>query len=219
MKGFRFNLTFANRLGNMSFGKVKMRDFAKERYLQMAKVFPQVKQEHVEIYGMLIMTFIAMSFLGLFAISPTLTTIVELNKKLDDSKYVFQQLETKKANLSSLHSQYDQLSRAWPIVNAAVPDAPNAAYLAGQIHELADQQDLKLTGLQTFPVELTKKGNLPTTQSSFVIVVSVEGTTEKLQEFLRSLTQFDRIVRIESITYSNDEKTVLTVRIRTFFTP
>ncbi len=225
MKKFNFKLHFNKisfgtmGLGSMSIGKVKLRDFAKERYLRVAKAFPQVKQEQVEVYVMLILTFSAMAFLGLFAISPTITTIVELNRKLDDSKLLYQSLETKNANLHSLYTQYNELQNVWPAVNAAVPDTPQVAFVIGQVQQIAKQQNLKINSVQTFPVELTKHNDDPQAQASFVLTISVEGKTENLKIFVQKLVQFQRIIRVESITLANDEKEVLTVRIRAYFTP
>ena len=209
---FKFNF-------NLQFKKTKWRDFAKERYLRLAKNFPIVKQENMQIYFMMILTFVTMSLLGLFAISPTISTIVELNRKLDDSKFLFQSLETKKANLSALHTQFDTFQRSWPAVNAAVPDKPQVAYVIGQVQQLAKEQNLLITSVQTFPVELTKHTDQPTTQASYAFTVTAEGDVDNFQPFLQALTQFDRIVRVESITYANNEKQVITVRIRTYFTP
>lgn len=210
---FKFNLKF-----NLQ-GKMKLRDFAKERYLLLAKRFPIVKQENMQVYFMLTLSFITMSLLGLFAISPTLATIVELNKKLADSKFVLQALETKKDNLSALHTQYDNLQSSWPVVNAAVPDSPKAAYVVGQIQQLAKENNLLVTSVQVFPVELTKKTKLPTDQASYAFIVNVEGENDQFQTFLQSLNTFDRIIRIEGVTLANNEKQVLTVRMRAYFTP
>jgi Tfp pilus assembly protein PilO len=224
MKKFNLKLQFgklnlSSKGGTMNRGKVKLRDFAKERYLRVAKAFPQVKKEHVEIYVMLTLTFSAMAFLGLFAISPTITTIVELNRKLDDNKLLYQALETKNANLHSLYNQYNELQSAWPVVNAAVPDTPQVAFVIGQVQQIAKQQNLRVTNVQTFPVELTKHNDDPQAQASFVLTLSVEGKTDDLQTFAQKLATFERMIRIESITLANDEKEVLTVRIRAYFTP
>ncbi len=199
--------------------QMKLRNFAKERYLRVAKAFPIIQEEHTQRYVMLILSFLAMSLLGLFAISPTINTIVELNRKLEDSKFVFDALNTKKAHLSSLHSQYDTLQTVWPVVDAAVPDAPNVGSLVGQVQEIAHQYALEITNIQTFPVELTKQSTQLATDTSFAFTISVDGPPDDLQAFVLALAKFDRVVRIESITLSNDEKSSLTVRLRAYFTP
>jgi Tfp pilus assembly protein PilO len=197
-----------------------MKDFTKARYLAVVKAFPQLKSEQTQVYFMLILTFVALSFLGIFAINPTLTTIAELQKKLADSTFVDEQLKTKITNLSSLRTQYDELTTSWPIVNAAVPDTPLAAYVLGQVQTIAKDTGVSIVDLETFEVTLNKR-SIPIQQkeSSFTFSVSVTGSPQSQLQFLQALTQFDRVISLESITYSSEEKQILTVLVRTYFMP
>src|SRR5882724_3344563 len=80
------------------------------RYREYLKLLPKIKNDSSRAITMLILTFLAMAFLSIFAINPTLTTIVELQKQLQDSQFVYQELQTKRNNLSNLQDQYKVLS-------------------------------------------------------------------------------------------------------------
>lgn len=202
----------------MRFQRVRVRDFTKERYLAMAKAFPRIREEKTQAYFMISLTLASLSFLGIFAINPTITTILELNKKLEDSKFVAQSLKTKMANLSSLHSQFEVLKSSWPTVNAAVPNTPRTAYLLGQMQALAEDTGVKVVDLQSFEVGLIKQEKT-LKESSFVYSVSVEGDIPQLMQFLAAVTKFDRVIEIESVTLTDEGRKILTVRAKTFFTP
>jgi Tfp pilus assembly protein PilO len=204
------------------FNRFIIKDFTKERYLALVREHPRLGEEKVHIYIMLSLTFAALSFLGMFAINPTLTTIVELNKKLSDSEFVNQALKTKISNLSSLNTQYEALMNTWPIVDAAVPNDPRVVAVLGQIQAIAKVSNVQLSVIQSFEVELTnniiRKSALPK-EASYVFTITAEGSKENLLQFVKTVSGFDRIVAIEAINYSNEEKQSVTIRARTFFSP
>src|SRR6185369_4829855 len=91
------------------------------KYREYLKLLPHMKKESTKLITMLIFTFISLSLLGIFAINPTLSTIIELQKQYDESQFVYQQLKTKSNNLSTLHQQYQVLSDDLPYVYDAIP--------------------------------------------------------------------------------------------------
>lgn len=201
------------------FQKATVRDFTKERYLAMVKAFPKLREEKTQAYFMLSLTFISLSILGVFAINPTLSTIIELNKKLEDSIFVSEALKTKMNNLSALHAEHAALKNSWPVVEAAVPNDPRTTYILGQMQQIAKDTGVEVVDLQAFQVELSRQGKPTLKEASFVFSVSVEGNSTQQLQFLDAVTTFDRVVAIESIALTNETTQVLTIRARAFFTP
>lgn len=203
------------------FNKFVLKDFTKERYLALANAYPRLKEEKTQIYLMLSLTFISLSFLGIFAINPTLTTIVELNKKLDDSIFVSHSLETKIENLSSLNTQYEYLSDTWPLVNRAIPGTPQVVPVLGQIQTIAKNNNVTLTDLQSYQVDLTK--NIIQSKyikaASFVFSATVTGPRDNLLQFVKAISRFDRVIAIESINFLNEGSQSVTIRAQAFFIP
>src|SRR4051794_1976618 len=85
------------------------------KYREYLKLLPSIHDERTQLITMLIFTFVALSFFGLFAINPTLSTIVELKKELSDSQFVDQQLTNKINNLESLQQRYNLLGPDLPV--------------------------------------------------------------------------------------------------------
>src|SRR3989344_8503364 len=85
---------------------------------------PDLKKEKTQKYSSIIFSLISLSFFGLFAINPTLSTIAKLKKELSDAKFVDSELAEKIANLSSLQEKYNIVEQDIPFVLAAVPKNP-----------------------------------------------------------------------------------------------
>src|SRR5690606_19872349 len=100
-------------------------------------------------------TFLGLSFLGLFAINPTLTTIIELQKQLEESKFVHEQLTTKMNNLSNLQQQYNTLSDDLIYVYDAIPQNADATKVIAQLYTLAEKENLQITSITISPVILS----------------------------------------------------------------
>ncbi len=203
------------------FNRFVVKNFTKERYMSLVRSHPRLTEERTQIYLILIMTFLSLSFLGLFAISPTLTTIVELNRKLADSEFVNTNLKTKLSNLSSLNTQYEALANTWPVVDNAVSDNPKNVQVVGQFQTIAKESQVTITDIETFTVELSKnieKKPIIPKAAYYVFTITAIGEKNNLLPFVKSVINFDRVVQIESISYANEETQSVTIRGRLFFT-
>ena len=192
------------------------------KYREYLKLLPNMKQENTKVITMLIFTFLALSFLGIFAINPTLVTIIDLHKQLQESEYVHQQLTTKNANLSNLQQQYTNLSDELPFLYDAIPQAPQVPKVIGQVEALAEQTNVKIISINLSPVILSDPDQPEgiKTHSSFTFTLEATGEYEDMLNFATALTDFDRIVTIDSVSFLKDDqnnKLTLGVKGREYF--
>lgn len=178
-------------------------------------MLPNLKEEKTKNFTTLILTLVALSFFGFFAISPTLSTIAQLRRQINDNEFVNKKLEQKIQNLSLLQGEYGLLEKDLPIVFAGIPQAPSAPLLVGQIQFLALESSLVITGLQVFQVELSQKTD-KNELSSFVFSLEAQGTTPQLTNFLNSLLGFERIIILNNISLakSSDKEEVLKLNLK-----
>jgi len=160
-------------------------------------LFPVLKEERVQKFTTLVLTLVALSFFGLIAINPTLSTIAQLNKELTDDTFVDQNLTQKISNLSILSDKYRALTPDLPIILAAVPKNPEIPTFAAQIQSVTKSSNLDLVSFQTFEVELNSSLK---TFSSFSFALTTEGTYNDISRFLKSLTSMQRIIAIDNIS-------------------
>lgn len=185
------------------------KDFAKKRYLADLKILAPLKEERAKQYGMLVFTLLTLSFFGLFAINPTITTIVELRKKLADSEMANTQLENKLQAMSSLQQQYASIQPDLPSVFAAIPEEPEAARLLGQIQQIAKQTNVTIVNLSSLPVTIKADPKAPkkpgeAKENSLAFSLEAVGTYDNLQQFLSLLDSFDRLLSITEVTITTE---------------
>lgn len=164
-------------------------------------IYPILKKEKTQNFTAIVLTFITLSFFGLFAINPTITTIARLQKQLSDSKFVDQKLQEKIGALNTLQNQFVLLKEDIPFILSAIPNRPETILFTALLQGVANQNSITITSLQLFQVELTKKQKEENTHSTFPFTIETEGTQDNLTTFLASLINFQRIVSIENISY------------------
>ena len=157
-------------------------------------------KQRVVAYIYIILSFFSLSFFGLFAIGPTLTTISELNKEYADGQNVLKKLEEKNSNLRSLNAQYLQIQGDLNLITNAIPDSSNVSQLTRQMEVLATKNNLVLQKLDTGLLELypTKKAN--TSIFSFMFSTAVKGSEKDINNFIAEVISIDRIIGIERLS-------------------
>lgn len=164
-------------------------------------LLPIFKKEKTQNFTTIILTFITLSFFGLFAINPTISTIAKLQKQLSDSKFVDQKLQEKISALNSLQNAYTSIKGDMPTILNAIPTKPETILLTALLQGITRQHTITITRLQLFQVELSKKQQVKDMYSSFPFAIEVEGTQSNLTTFISELINFQRIISIANISY------------------
>lgn len=186
---------------------------------------PSIQQEKAQALTTITLTLIAISVFGIFAISPTLSTIANLQKQLEDSKFVNEKLDEKIKNLSILQSIYS--NNVFPdlqIILSAIPQSPTVTLFVAQLQSLAEKTQVNITRLQVSQVEIsaiTMPTQQPNSQPSFSFTLESKGTEKQVMEFFSTLLNFERVITIESfaIIYdnSNNQKTQISIKGKAYF--
>jgi len=182
------------------------------KYFEM---FPSFKEEKAQFFLTIILTLVSFSFFGIFAIGPTLSTIAELKKELSDSKFVNEKLEQKITNLYSLQQKYSLLENELTIVMAALPKTPNESFFVGQIQAIGQKTNTIVKRINISEIELSKEQK-QNKYSSFAFSAEISGTYKDLTSFLSLLTDYERIVTIDtvSVAKSTEKNDTLQLNIR-----
>ena len=204
----------------MKLPKNYFENLSASKYRDYLKLLPDMHEENTRIITTLIFTFAAMSFFGIFAINPTLSTIVELKKQLADSEQVNELLTTKINNLSALQGQYTLLTPDLPTILTAIPEDAEAPLLMGQVQALAKRSKLKLISFRVSEVQLTSPQVKTVKGSSFIFSLEAQGEYQDMINFVSSLSKMNRIVTLESLSITKEPKQnalVLNIRARQYF--
>lgn len=158
----------------------------------------------------LILTLFTVSFFGIFAIQPTLSTISSLKRQYEDNERVDQALTEKLNALRTLRAQYDEITPSLELLFAALPKSPQVPQVVRKIEKIAQEHN---TTISTFNIGTTEI--FPATKKSaaiyeFVFNVTVGGTSENIDAFIADIVNFDRIDTIDTINKSLKEESLQT---------
>lgn len=175
--------------------------------IKLQSLLPRIEEQKTQSFITLSLTLIAIVIFGFFAISPTLSTISQLSKQLDDNRFVDDKLVEKIANLSKLQEQYATLQPDFSYVFNAIPKETELPQFIAQVQSLAQSSQVELVRIQTLPVEIPK--NLSTKAIVIGIGIDIGGQAPNIHDFIKQLSESQRIITIDSISIAKSSSTNL----------
>ncbi len=177
-------------------------------------IIPLFEKPKVAAYTMLVLSFFTITFFGIFAIRPTLATIAQLKKQIEDQKSVYTRLNDKMTQLRVAEAAYENVRPDVDAVIAVLPDKPQTALLMGKLNRTLRDNSIDVTILQFSQIELKE----PTTASSSagILGFSLTGKAsyDNIVNFVDIISAMDRIVTIDSLDIAKTEGDLLTMTIR-----
>ena len=170
----------------------------KKNYEKYSAYVPNFKEQKTQKFTTIVLTIIASIVLLIFAINPTLSTIANLHKQIDDSKFVKEKLDQKVNNLSILQTQYETIQKDLPTVYSAMPQGAEAPKFAGQLQAIISKNNLTIVSLGESEIYTTEIDKF----SAFTFNITLTGELENMLVFVDNLVKIDRIISLDDITIS-----------------
>lgn len=165
---------------------------------------PYLTPEGSQKFFGVVLTLCAIAFFGFFAIRPTVSTILKLQKEISDSQFILNQMETKIKNLTELRKQYFNLQNDLPIITSAITIQPDVQVLFAQIQSIAQASSISIKKLQNFEVEaLRNDKSIDKNYYSYSFSIAGTGSFENISKFASSLTNMERIININVFSVNN----------------
>ncbi len=182
--------------------KESSRYFRYYTYIKPIANLPLVKN-----YSPTIFTLITITIFIFFAIKPTVETIFVLQKRLDNTQQVLNEV-TKKAEALSLGKQnYEKLDpNIKTKILSAIPDNVGLKSLIQSLEQTTLKNQASISALQIQPLTVTSKeagtiGGL----SEVSFVFNVEGKYQDLLSILQELKRSARLISIDNIAFNRLE--------------
>jgi len=172
---------------------------------------------NLKIYLELALSLTTIIIFAVFAIKPTIVTIIELSQEIKNKEEIITKLDQKITTLklvsNILNSEADELV----LVNQAVPSMADMESVIKQIEILASTNVVEIRNIASADVVL--RGDLVKTNKSIEVAelpngtkgldmtISVSGQYADLFNFMKSLETLRRPIRIDSYIF-NTNKTV-----------
>ena len=176
-------------------------------YLNIVNIYKQ--RQDFKVFLELILTLAAVSFFALFALKPTILTVIELLKEIEAKEKTVEQMNTKIQNLQQAQTLYVQEEAKITLLETAVPDDPAPDLFVRQIEGLATSYPVNLLGITIGEVTLLgeekiqrAKDNLqplPEESKGISFSISIAGGYQGLVNFLSALEDMRRPVKIDAL--------------------
>lgn len=162
----------------------------------------------------LVLSLFVMAFFIVFALRPTIISIVTLKKNIAESTKTFKTLETKVANLQKAATQLENIKPSLPTLNLDIPNI-GASYnpIVMAVESIANQTNVKIDNESLGETLLFSRlitPYAPSKNQNVVILpfsVRVTGSYMNVMEFLKRLLSMNRIILAETVTISREAST------------
>lgn len=158
----------------------------------------------------------AVLFFAVFAIQPTLITMSDLIKELEDKREIDQQLSQKIAALSTAQTTYLQLEPQIPLLYEAIPTRPKVKESLLMLEKLASDRNLVIESIvirqvpKEIEADITKSS---TERVSIPVTISLTGSYPNISGYLEAVLSLRRTFIIDSIVFSrNDDRGIESLR-------
>jgi Tfp pilus assembly protein PilO len=179
---------------------------AAHRYFRyFTYIEPVIKTPLVRTYGSLILTIFALSIFTIFAIKPTIETILILQKDLQEQKQILSALNLKSQNLNLGSKNYQTLVTQGikQKIDASIPLSPEIGQLVNVLESHSKVPSASLAAIQFQPFTISPGEEQTLTEIPFIY--NIEGSYESLLLVLGRLRSSERLVTIDNLTINKLE--------------
>ena len=147
----------------------------------------------------------AVIFFAVFAIRPTLLTMSDLIKEIEDKRQLDKQMAQKIASLSSAQSEYLKNQERFSVLEKAVPTGPDLVNLFKILEKLTAEQQIVITGL-TLP-DVPKDVPLGTSfdkleRKNLTFALGVTGDFVAIRSLVDEMTRSQRTIVVDKVTFT-----------------
>lgn len=170
------------------------------RYFMYIK--PIAKLPIVKTYGSTIFTLVIITIFILFAIKPTVETILVLQKKLIETTQVLDKVNKKANDLSLGKQNYDNLNpEIKNKISQAIPDTVELKSITLTLEQKARLHEASISALQIQPIIIDVKSKEAVGIISEVdFTFNIEGSYQNLIATLQDLKTSSRLISINTLS-------------------
>jgi Tfp pilus assembly protein PilO len=147
-------------------------------------------------------------FLALFAIRPTLLTMSDLIKEIDDKKELNEKLGRKIAALGSAQSEYLTLESRLGVLDEALPSKPDLVRNLKLIEKIASDNRVLITSISIGEIPPESDDTVPFAnlkRQNMTMSVAVVGDYPSIRTFVEKLQESRRAIIVDTVNFTLDE--------------
>lgn len=169
-------------------------------YIKMIKEGPEKRRS----YSFFAFTIVATILLIVFAIKPTITTILRINREIKQKEYINQQLTSKRSTLSSLQSKYLERKQDFRTLSLVFPADGNFSLLLSNIDSIVSRNGFVLSSV-TFDEYEGNKTASNRVLSPQSMRINVKGKRANIINLLKEFEALPMYPIIDFVSFSSNE--------------
>lgn len=168
-------------------------------YYRRLKIF--YEKPVTQVSSAVLFSLATILFFAVFAIRPTLITIGELLKKIDNQEVILEKAEKKVASLASAQQLYNKVAPSLAMIDTAVPPDYQIQQLLLAIEASAAQQNIPINNLSLSKLEYPVSQPKAYSVQELEFTLSFDTSYPSARLLLSSLEQLPRLVSLDSISF------------------
>lgn len=183
------------------------------QYLRYRKYFLNIaalyqKRPDIRMFVEIILTLSTIILFSLFAIKPTVLTIIDLVNQISAKKDTITILDSKISALTTARTNYNRISDFIPAIEQAIPKSPSIETYIENIYALTQENNLEILGVSVG--QITIKGEdiaakkikglkpLPDGSGNIAISISVKGDYLSTINLVKGMENLRRPIKVDS---------------------
>ena len=197
----------------------------KDFFLNVLQVY--YAKPNIKIYLELILSLTTIIIFSIFAIKPTILTIIELNKEIQTKENTITEIKQKLIDLQKVNDIMQNEAEKLARIETAIPSSATPENIILEMERLANKNSLQILNLSMSEVtimgneKLKKKGadnleKLPLEADELPFNVSLSGSYQNLVLLISDIENQIRPIKIDSLTINTsttDEGKVLILTV------
>lgn len=186
----------------------------KDFFLNVLRIY--YSKPNIKIYLELMLSLSTVIVFSIFAIKPTVLTIIELNKEINSKEETVTRIEQKLINLQKANDILQSEAERLVIIDKSIPDSANLEDLILETEKLATKNSLQILNLSISDVIITRDDEskkkkieelekLPLDADELPFVTSLTGSYQNMTLLLSDIENSLRPVKIDSIAINSSK--------------
>lgn len=179
---------------------------ATSRYFRyFTYIEPVIKTPFIRTYGSLILTILTLVIFIIFAIKPTIETILILQKQLSEQQQILDKLNQKSKNLSLGRKNYLSLDKTTQEkINFAIPTTPQIGDLTRVLEDITKSTEASISAIQfqNFSISPPQKKKI---LAEIPFNYNFESSYLSALTILSRLQSSSRLISIKQLQFSRTE--------------
>lgn len=146
---------------------------------------------------------------AIFAIKPTIETIISLQKSIEEQSALLKTIKEKSTNLSLARTNYQNINPNIKIkLQTLFPNSPSLPTLIQILSNLAETEQASMSSLQFQPVDLQTDPTVlkkDATVTEIPFTVNMQGSYQQLINILNKVSKSPRLISIDQVNFTKPE--------------